>query len=268
MKKFKNMFNILIIIFIVSACNTNSKEIKQNENLQKATFAGGCFWCMEHPFEKLDGVTEVISGYTGGDLKNPSYIQVSSGITKHIESIQVTYNPKIINYKKLLDVFWRQINPTDDGGQFVDRGFQYTTAIFYHNEKQKEEAEKSKEDLNKSGRYDFPIVTKILPAKIFYKAEEYHQDYYKNNSLNYKRYRNGSGRDQYLNKIWGDKRENEIKSFYQNPTRQSSVLRTYNIQYILLSPFAVHDWKANKELFDKEFQTVYEGEKYTLYEVN
>jgi len=212
MGKLKSVFIIFITIFILSALNVNSEEIAQNNNLRKATFAGGCFWCMEPPFEKLEGVTEVISGYTGGKVKDPSYRQVSSGGTGHYESVQVTYNPAKISYRKLLDVFWRQIDPTDGGGQFVDRGQQYASAIFYHNEKQKEEAEKSKEELNRSGRYNFPIVTKILPAKTFYKAEAYHQDYYKKNPLNYKRYRSGSGRDQYLNKIWGDKRKNEIKN--------------------------------------------------------
>ena len=224
MEKLKSIFIILIIIFLISACNTNSKQVKENKNLKKATFAGGCFWCMEHPFEELKGVKNVITGYTGGTVKNPSYHQVSSGTTKHRESIQVTYDPNIISYKKLLDVFWKQINPTDDGGQFVDRGLQYTTAIFYHDKNQKEEAEKSKKELNNSGRYDLPIVTKILPAKTFYKAEEYHQDYYKKKPLNYKRYRNGSGRDQYLNKIWGEKSKSEmndkLKTGFKMPSKE------------------------------------------------
>ena len=148
---------------------------------EKATFAGGCFWCMEHPFEDLVGVSEVLSGYTGGRKKDPTYKEVCAGATFHFESIQITYDPSKISYSKLLDLFWRQIDPTDPDGQFVDRGLQYRTAVFYHNEDQKRLAEESKEQLDKSGRYDEQIVTEIIEATSFYKAEEYHQDYYKKN---------------------------------------------------------------------------------------
>jgi peptide methionine sulfoxide reductase msrA/msrB len=180
--------------------------------LDKAIFAGGCFWCMEPPFEKLDGVTEVISGYTGGHKKNPTYEEVSSGTTGHVEAVQVICDPSKITYKKLLDVFWRQINPTDPYGQFVDRGSQYRSAIFYYNEEQRKLAEESKEELQKSGRFDKPIVTEILKASTFYPAEEYHQDFYKTHSLKYKYYRYRSGRDQYLEKIWGKKVEDKMSS--------------------------------------------------------
>ncbi len=168
----------------------------------KATFAGGCFWCMEPPFEKLEGVIDVVSGYTGGFKENPSYQEVSAGGTGHLEAIQVLFDPNKINYSELLEVFWRQVDPTDPGGQFVDRGNQYSTAIFYHNEEQRKLAEKSKQELQHSGIYDKPVVTKILKASTFYKAEAYHQDYYKTNSIRYKYYRYNSGRDQYLKKIW------------------------------------------------------------------
>lgn len=170
--------------------------------LEKATFAGGCFWCMEGPFEQLDGVKEVISGYTGGEIENPTYEQVASGRTNHVESVQILYNPEIVTYETLLDTFWRQIDPTDDQGQFVDRGHQYTSAIYYHNEAQKKLATKSKEELQASGRFDKPIVTRIEPAGPFYPAEEYHQDYYKNNPFRYYYYRSGSGRDAFLEKHW------------------------------------------------------------------
>jgi peptide methionine sulfoxide reductase msrA/msrB len=173
-------------------------------NYSKATFAGGCFWCMEHPFEKLDGVIDVVSGYTGGHKENPTYKEVSSGGTGHLEAVQIIYDESKITYSELLDIFWRQIDPTDPRGQFVDRGIQYTTAIFYHNEKQKTLAEKSKEKLEKSGRFKKPITTKIIEASTFFKAEDYHQDYYKNHPLRYKYYRLHSGRDRYLNKIWTD----------------------------------------------------------------
>ncbi len=174
------------------------------ENLSVATFAGGCFWCTESDFEKLDGVVEVISGFTGGELKNPTYQQVSSGATKHLESVEVHYDPNKISYEKLLDAFWKMVNPTDTGGQFVDRGHQYTTAIFYHTEEQKKLAEVSKSRLNKSGRYDKAVITPIRQAGPFYAAEKYHQDYYKHNPVRYKFYRWNSGRDQYLAKVWGD----------------------------------------------------------------
>ncbi len=176
-----------------------------DEILEKATFAGGCFWCMEPPFEKLDGVKEVISGYTGGNIANPTYKQVSAGKTGHLESVQITYDPKKISYNELLDVFWRQINPTDAGGQFVDRGEQYRSAIFYHNEKQKQLAELSKNTLENLNIFGSPIVTEILPASEFYPAEDYHQDYYKKRPFRYKFYRRGSGRDKFLQKIWGEK---------------------------------------------------------------
>lgn len=169
----------------------------------KATFAGGCFWCMEPPFEKLDGVIDVVSGYTGGQEDDPTYSQVSSGRTGHVESVLVTYDPEKVSYKKLLHVFWRQIDPTDAGGQFVDRGFQYSTAIFYHTEAQRAEAEASLKELGASGRFGGPIVTRIVKAEKFYPAEEYHQDYYRKSKLKYKYYRYRSGRDQFLEKVWG-----------------------------------------------------------------
>jgi peptide methionine sulfoxide reductase msrA/msrB len=176
---------------------------KEDTVLRKATFAGGCFWCTEADFEKLPGVVKVISGYTGGTKENPTYEEVSSGTTGHVEAVQVYYDPSKISYEELLDAFWKHIDPTDSGGQFVDRGPQYRSVIFYHDEEQKRLAEKSKEALNKSGRFDKPIVTEILKFAKFYEAEEYHQDYYKKHGLKYKYYRYGSGRDQFITKVWG-----------------------------------------------------------------
>jgi len=169
-----------------------------------ATFAGGCFWCMEQPFEEIDGVMDVVSGYTGGKKANPTYQEVSSGGTGHMEAVQITYIPSKIDYKTLLDIFWRQVNPTDPGGQFVDRGDQYGTAIFYHSDEQKFLAEKSKHELETSGKFNKPIVTKIIKASHFYRAEDYHQDYHSKNPVRYKSYRNRSGRDQFLDKKWED----------------------------------------------------------------
>ena len=167
-----------------------------------ATFAGGCFWCMEPPFETLPGVSQVISGYTGGTKKNPTYEEVSSQSTGHIEAIQITFDPEKVSYEKLLEVFWRNIDPTDAEGQFVDKGSSYISKIFYHNEDQKLKAEKSKEELAKSKKFSKPIVTGIVAASDFYPAEDYHQDYYKKNTLRYKFYRFNSGRDQFLEKTW------------------------------------------------------------------
>ena len=174
---------------------------------ETATFAGGCFWCTEADFEKVPGVVKVIAGYTGGHKENPTYEEASSGTTGHVEAIQVYYDPDKISYGELLNWFWRHIDPTDPGGQFVDRGSQYRSVIFYHNEEQKRLAEKSKEELNKSGRFDKPIVTEIIQFTKFYAAEDYHQDYYKINPLRYKYYRYASGRDQFLQKVWGKEKE-------------------------------------------------------------
>lgn len=169
----------------------------------QATFAGGCFWCMEPPFEKLDGVSKVVAGYTGGDVPNPSYEQVVRGGTGHLEAVQITYDPQKITYQELLDIYWRQIDPTDAGGSFVDRGEQYTSAIFYHDRAQKQTAEQSKAQLASSGRFDEPIVTEIRPFDVFYVAEEYHQDYFKKQTERYQSYKKGSGREEILSEIWG-----------------------------------------------------------------
>jgi peptide methionine sulfoxide reductase msrA/msrB len=173
--------------------------------LAKATFAGGCFWCMEPPFEKLKGVVSVTSGYTGGKETGPSYQEVSSGRTGHVEAVQVKYDPTVISYEYLLKVFWRQIDPIDDGGQFADRGKQYRTAIFVIDREQRELADASKRELAKSGIFKAPIVTEIRWAEPFYAAEGYHQDYYKKDPANYKRYRRGSGREGFLKSMWADR---------------------------------------------------------------
>lgn len=174
--------------------------VRADKNYKTATFAGGCFWCMEPPFEKLKGVVDVVSGYTGGTGQNPTYKDYAK--KGHVEAVQITYDPSVISYSKLLDVFWRQIDPTDPNGQFVDRGPEYRSAIFYHDAEQKKAAEESKEQLAKSGKYDKPIVTELIKASPFFRAEEYHQDYYRKEPVRYKRYRSGSGRDRYLERIW------------------------------------------------------------------
>lgn len=170
---------------------------------EQATFAGGCFWCMVKPFDSLDGIEKVVSGYTGGELENPTYEQVCSNATGHVEAVQITFQPHIFPYEKLLDVFWTQIDPTDAGGQFFDRGESYQTAIFYHSEEQRVAAEKSKQELDNSGRFEKAVVTPILKAKPFYLAETHHQDYYKKNPGHYNRYSIGSGRAAFIEKNWG-----------------------------------------------------------------
>lgn len=175
-----------------------------------ATFAGGCFWCMQPPFDKLDGVVKTTVGYTGGQTRRPTYEQVSAGGTGHAESIQVTYDPKKITYTQLLAVFWHNIDPLTPNAQFCDHGGQYRTAIFFHSEEQKQLAEQSKKDLEGSGRFQQPIVTEILAASEFYPAEEYHQGYYRKNPLRYRYYRYSCGRDQRLEEVWGKGSEGEV----------------------------------------------------------
>jgi peptide methionine sulfoxide reductase msrA/msrB len=193
--------------FGVATDNPSGKKADMSmnrEGYKTATFAGGCFWCSEADFEKADGVIEVLSGFTGGKKENPTYEEVVSGGTGHYEAVQVLFDPRKITYARLLEIFWRHVDPTDPGGQFVDRGPQYRSAIFYHDEEQRRLAEESKKGLERSGRFKKPVVTEILPAVVFFAAEDYHQDYYKKNSLRYSLYRQGSGRDQFIRQAWGD----------------------------------------------------------------
>lgn len=171
--------------------------------LEKATFAGGCFWCMVTPFEQFPGIYTVLSGYTGGCTDNPTYEQVCTNSTGHVEAVQITFDATVFPYVKLLNIFWQQIDPTDAGGQFHDRGSSYRTAIFYHHEEQHKLAEQSKQELEQSGRFNKPIVTKILPACTFFPAEKHHQNYHLKNPLHYKRYRSASGRDTFIVNHWG-----------------------------------------------------------------
>jgi peptide methionine sulfoxide reductase msrA/msrB len=181
---------------------TSDPMAAADENTRTAVFAGGCFWCTESDFEKVPGVLGAVSGYTGGHVADPAYKQVSSGTTGHVESVVVTYDPGRVDYATLLDVFWRHVDPTDPGGQFVDRGSQYRSVIWVADETQRKLAEASKADLAASGQFDKPIVTEILPLGPFYEAEKYHQDYYKKRPLRYKWYRSGSGRDDFLESAW------------------------------------------------------------------
>lgn len=204
----------LVITFVLLACQ-NSEQAEQNpaptplnsaqtENLVIATFAGGCFWCMEAPFDVLPGVAATVSGYTGGFKNNPSYEEVSAGTTGHAEAVQITYDSTKISYAQLLQVFWRNIDPLASNRQFCDSGSQYRSAIFYHNAEQQRLALASKQQLENSGRFKQPIVTEIVAAAEFYPAEEYHQDFYKKNPLRYKAYRAGCGRDRRLQELWGE----------------------------------------------------------------
>ncbi|MGH8602809.1 MAG: peptide-methionine (S)-S-oxide reductase MsrA [Gammaproteobacteria bacterium] len=169
-----------------------------------ATFAGGCFWCMEPPFDALDGVISTTSGYTGGNKRDPSYEDVSGGTTGHAEAVQLVYDPNKVSYEKLLDVFWHSVDPTRNDGQFCDQGFQYRPAIFYHNEQQRRLADQSKKKIEATKTFPETVVTPVVPATAFYPAEAYHQDYYRKNPLRYKFYRSGCGRDKGLRELWGD----------------------------------------------------------------
>ncbi len=202
---------LIIVLFLITigqmnmvyADNESKDSNMHSKNLEKATFAGGCFWCMQHPFDELTGVVSTAVGYTGGQKGNPpTYEEVCAGKTGHAEAIEIQYDSSQIIYSRLLDIFWKNIDPTTLNKQFADVGTQYRTAIFYHNEEQKQLAEASKEETDMSGIYDKPIVTEITKASTFYKAEEYHQKYYEKCPVRYKLYKSGSGRNQYLENIW------------------------------------------------------------------
>jgi peptide-methionine (S)-S-oxide reductase len=201
-----SLWKILGLCCTLAAGNTIAAETANSEkSTALATFAGGCFWCMEPPFDKLDGVISTTSGYIGGHVPNPGYKQVSAGGTGHAEALQITYDPAKVGYQQLLEIFWRNIDPLDAGGQFCDRGDQYRSAVFYHDAEQQRLAERSKQELRNGEtfkRYGKPIVTEVSAATEFYPAEEYHQDYYKKNPLRYKFYRHGCGRDKVLESYW------------------------------------------------------------------
>lgn len=203
---------------------------------QLATFAGGCFWCMVSPFEEMPGIIKVVSGYTGGHKENPTYQEVCSETTGHYEAVQITYESTLFPYEKLLQLYWSQIDPTDPGGQFHDRGSSYRTAIFYHNEEQEEKAQLSKDELEKSGRFAKPIVTQILPASVFYAAEEYHQGYHKKNPLHYKGYRKGSGREDFIEENWQQKKDakklkEELTSLQYEVTQNNGTEPAFNNEF-------------------------------------
>jgi len=223
---------ILFLLFIGSAkamaneqmevSKMDQENTSKNTETQLATFAGGCFWCVEAVFEKVNGVKEVISGFAGGQKTNPSYKEVAGGKTKHVEAIQILFNPEKVTYKELLDVYWRNINPTDSGGQFVDRGAQYRPVIFYHNESQRNLAEQSKIELSNKKIFEKPITTEIIEFTNFFRAEEYHQDYYKKNPVRYWFYSSRSGRNSFLKNIWKNplKKDPKQKSPEQSPEHE------------------------------------------------
>lgn len=223
-------YTILIaVLFLLAtaALATAGQPVVQHKT---AVFGGGCFWCMEPPFEQLEGVVDVTAGYSGGEVKNPTYEQVSSGQTLHIESVQVVYDPEIVSYKELLDTFWRYVDPTDPGGQFADRGDHYKTAIFYNDDEERAIAEQSKKELGASGIFDKPIATAVRPTKPFYPAEEYHQDYYKKNVFHYEAYKVGSGRAGFLEKTWKDRPKDE-KIKYVKPSEEELRSQLTAMQY-------------------------------------
>lgn len=234
-------------VFLSEDAQVQENNLEEPENLEIATFAGGCFWCTESAFEHYEGVYKVISGYAGGTVENPTYSQVSSGTTGHLESVQVYFDPEKITYDDLLEIFWRQIDPTDAGGSFVDRGEQYTSAIFYANEEQKEMAEASLKRLEEKGFYEKPIATKILPLEKFYEAEEYHQDYYKKNPVRYKLYRGASGRDAYINDQWGDDKDYVVPENEEQKAREEAIASLTALQY------KVTQENATERPFDNEY---------------
>jgi peptide methionine sulfoxide reductase msrA/msrB len=230
-----------LLIGLVMSCGTSTTEYQKatasdaelvanyDGNIQLATFAGGCFWCVEAPFEGIDGVISVVSGYSGGKEKNPTYGEVASGKTSHRESVQIAFDPEIISYTELVDIFWQTFDPTDVGGSFYDRGTQYESAIFYHDAEQKKVAENSKKYLDKSDRFKNPIVTPVIGYSNFYVAEEYHQDYYKKSSKEYYAYRSGSGRDAFIKTHWPELSEKKYVALSKSELKNTLTDLQYEV---------------------------------------
>lgn len=235
MKRFTPfIFSIALIVPILfslfSQAETQPKTMPSIGNQQIATLAGGCFWCTESDLEKLNGVISVVSGYAGGSLENPTYKQVSSGKSGHIEVIQVTFDPQVVSYENVLDHFFRHIDPTDDQGSFVDRGPQYRPAIFYHNSEQKQTAQRFMQEINALGIFKKPLKTELIQYSQFWPAEEYHQDFYKKSKVRYTYYRHASGRDQYLDTIFGKDRNEHPKTLRQliEAQKMQNNVKAYN----------------------------------------
>ncbi len=224
------------------------KIAAHNGTTELATFAGGCFWCVEAPFEDIDGVLSVISGYAGGKEKNPTYSAVSAGKTSHKESIQITFDPEVISYSELVDIFWQTYDPTDVGGSFYDRGSQYESAIFYHDSKQQKVAEASKKQLDKSGKFTKPIATPIVKYTNFYAAEDYHQDYYKKNPKEYYAYRSGSGRDAFIKKHWPELTEKQYQAKPKEELKKTLTDLQYQVTMEEATEYAFqNEYNGNKE---------------------
>jgi peptide-methionine (S)-S-oxide reductase len=204
MKQPINLLLLTITLLTISTAYSEPDQQSVSSELSVATFAGGCFWCMEPPFDKIDGVISTTSGYTDGHKKDPNYKEVSAGGTGHTEAVQIVYDPSKVSYEKLLKIFWRNIDPTTPNRQFCDKGSQYRSGIYYHNQEQKQLAKESKAELDSNKPFPQPIVTEIKMASQFYPAEDYHQDYYQKNPIRYKFYRHGCGRDKRLKSLWGD----------------------------------------------------------------
>ncbi|MDE1240403.1 peptide-methionine (R)-S-oxide reductase MsrB [Vibrio aestuarianus] len=234
MKRFTPIFISIalfvpIVFSLFSQAETKPQKMPSIGNVDVATLAGGCFWCTESDLEKLNGVINVVSGYAGGSMENPTYKQVSSGKSGHIEVVQITFDPQVVSYEQVLDHFFRHIDPTDDKGSFVDRGPQYRPAIFYHNAMQKQTAETFMADIDKLGIYKKPLKTELIQYATFWPAEDYHQDFYKKSKVRYNYYRYASGRDQYLDEIFGEDRNENPKTLRQliDANKSEASLKVY-----------------------------------------
>ncbi|MFN4000157.1 peptide-methionine (S)-S-oxide reductase MsrA [Algoriphagus sp.] len=256
------MMMITLLVSLLMACSNNLTEsvassdqspegvekVVFSSKTQLATFAGGCFWCVEAPFEGLDGVISVISGYSGGKEKNPTYGEVSSGKTSHKEAVQITFDPEVISYSELADIFWQTYDPTDVGGSFYDRGSQYESAIFFHDAEQKKVAEDSKSRLDKSGRFKKPIATPIIKYINFYAAEDYHQDYYKKSPKEYYAYRTGSGRDAFIKQHWPELSEKKYVATPKAELKKTLTPLQYEVTMADATEYAFkNEYNGNKE---------------------